>query len=334
MWYPYLRKLLFRFDAEKVHDFALKTIEAAYRLGLTKHISQVQSPRQLMGLTFPNAVGLAAGFDRNGEHIEALAALGFGFIEVGSATPQLQVGKPKPRIFRVTDHQGIINRMGFYNDGVDYLVEQLKRTKYRGILGVNIGKNPETPLDNAIDDYIYCFRRVAPYASYVTINISSPNTVQLRDLQTGDYFRNLLRALIKERDLYSDLQKNYVPLVVKVAPDLTDEDIVSMADVIRTERADAVIATNTSVQRDVIKGSSYENEPGGLSGKPLTAISTEIIKKFYAELKDEVPIIGCGGVMSVQDAKDKIAAGAKLIQLYSGLIYAGPGLIRATAKVL
>lgn len=329
MYYAQLRKLLFRYEPEVAHRYVLQALRVAYKFGIPKLFPEPPAPSlEVMGLTFKNAIGLAAGFDKNGEYIDELAALGFGFIEVGTVTPKPQAGNPPPRIFRIPEQQAIINRLGFNNKGCDYLISQLKKIRYQGVLGINIGKNHDTPLESAVDDYLYCYRRVAPYASYVVINISSPNTVALRDLQHGEKLRKLLKTLKDEQEIILEFQKKYVPLVVKLAPDLSDEELQSTAEIILVEKLDGVIATNTTLKRDGID----LKEEGGISGKPLQALSTIVVQKLHKILQDRIPIIGVGGIMSAKDAEEKFAAGAKLIQLYTGLIYEGPGLIYNIAR--
>lgn len=323
MYYSLLKKLLFQLDPETSHDLTLQALNIAHALKLTKLFSQKNSPCEVMGLQFPNRVGLAAGLDKNGDYIDALAALGFGFIEIGTIVPKPQEGNPKPRLFRLVEQEAIINRMGFNSKGVDYLVQKLQHIKFNGILGINIGKNRDTPNEKALDDYLLCFKRVAAYASYITINISSPNTQGLRDLQHGDALTQLLRALKQEQAA----QKKYVPLVVKISPDLTQQELRDTAEIIVTEKMDGVIATNTTLKRDGVEDSPFAKETGGLSGKPLTVLNTTVIKELREVLQDKIPIIGCGGIFSAQDAQEKFSTGAKLIQVYSGLIYRGPGLI-------
>ncbi len=331
MYYSLIRKLLFRLDPETAHRVTLKALNLAHTLGITSQFRKTYSPREVMGLPFDNIVGLAAGLDKNGDYIEALGALGFGFIEVGTVTPKPQSGNLLPRLFRLREQEAIINRMGFNNKGLDYLVARLKESKYTGVLGVNIGKNRDTPLEQAEDDYLLGFRRVALYASYVTINISSPNTSGLRDLQQGELLRSLLQNLKNEQAIFYDLNKRYVPLVVKIAPDLSKEELQTIAEILLEQKMDGVIATNTTISREGVEDSPFAKETGGLSGKPLTQRSTEIIKQLHAILQDEIPIIGCGGIFSPEDAQEKLAAGAKLIQIYTGLIYQGPGLIKQLA---
>jgi dihydroorotate dehydrogenase len=313
----------------------LKGLNFFHRLNIIKDfVISYSAPFELMGLNFKNPVGLAAGLDKNGDYIGALADLGFGFLEIGTVTRKPQQGNPKPRLFRLTEHKALINRMGFNNKGVEYLVERLKKTKYKGILGINIGKNKDTSVENAADDYLYLYRRVAPFASYVTINISSPNTEGLRSLQHGELLQSLLRSLKKEQALILELEKKYVPLVVKIAPDLVQPELEQIADIFLTEKMDGVIATNTTLNRAGVESSVYAKETGGLSGAPLREQSTEIVRRLHKLLKNRIPIIGCGGIFSAEDAEEKISAGAKLIQLYSGLIYQGPGLVEACAKRL
>ncbi len=327
--YSLIKKILFQMDPETAHAITLKTLRFAHALGVTRFFPTVPSlPCKVMGLHFPNPVGLAAGLDKNGEYIDALATLGFGFIEVGTVTPKPQSGNPKPRLFRLPEQEAIINRLGFNNRGVDYLVERLKRTRFNGILGVNIGKNKNTPLEHALSDYLYGFQRVASYASYVTINISSPNTENLRSLQHGELLQSLLRTLKNAQSL----QKKYVPLVVKIAPDLTENELQNIAEILLAEKIDGVIATNTTLSREGVENLPYANEVGGLSGKPLFSRATKIIQQLYPLLKNKIPIIGCGGILSAQDAQAKFSAGAELIQVYTGLIYRGPGLVKELVR--
>jgi dihydroorotate dehydrogenase len=325
--YSILKKILFCLDPETAHKVSLESLKLLANLGFISP-SKATKPVELMGLKFPNPIGLAAGLDKNGDYIEALAALGFGFIEIGTVTPKPQSGNPKPRLFRLVEEEALINRLGFNNKGLDYVVNRLKKTKYKGILGVNIGKNRDTPIENAQDDYILGFRAVAPFASYVTVNISSPNTAGLRDLQQSDLLSILLKKLKQEQSL----QKKYVPLVVKIAPDLLPDDVKNIADILLHEKIDGVIATNTTVSREGVESSSLAKETGGLSGKPLTHNATQIIKNLALALNNKIPIIGCGGISSAKDGGDKISAGASLVQVYTGLIYQGPKLIQDLIK--
>ncbi len=331
--YYYLKKILFQFDPETAHAVTLKSLQIAHSLGLTQFFPTVSSqPCTLMGLTFPNRIGLAAGLDKNGDYIDALATLGFGFVEVGTVTPKPQEGNPQPRLFRLPEQEAIINRMGFNNKGCDYLAEQLRKIKFNGVIGVNIGKNRDTPIEHALDDYLHGFRVLAPYASYVAINISSPNTESLRALQQAGLLKSLLKGLKAEQMLFAE-RKKYVPLVVKIAPDLTPDDVEDIAEILLAEKVDGVIATNTTVSRDGLENVPHAMESGGLSGKPLSAYSTAIIQQLSVLLKNQIPIIASGGVMNAIDAAEKIAAGASLVQLYSGLIYHGPRLIQACAAL-
>ncbi len=283
-----------------------------------------------MGLTFPNPVGLAAGLDKNGDYVDALEALGFGFVEVGTVTPRAQPGNPKPRLFRIPEAQAIINRMGFNNRGVDHLVERLKKRRSRGILGINIGKNFDTSIENAAGDYIACMRKVYAYASYITLNISSPNTKDLRNLQHPESLGRLLQRLKSEQTELCNRHGKYVPLAVKIAPDLSDAEAFAMAELLLANQIDAVIATNTTVSRDRIKGLRHAGEDGGLSGRPLFEQSTRIVACLSRALKTTIPIIASGGILTPEDALEKKAAGASLVQLYSGLVYKGPDLIAET----
>ena len=287
----------------------------------------VSKPISVMGIDFPNRVGLAAGLDKNGEYIDALANLGFGFIEIGTVTPRPQDGNPQPRLFRLPKAEAIINRMGFNNKGIDYLIEQVKQSSFDGVLGINIGKNFDTAVENAVDDYLICLNKAYPYASYITINISSPNTPGLRTLQYGDELRDLLIALKQEQAVLADRHNKYVPIAIKIAPDLEGHEIKSMADVFLEQKIDCLIATNTTLSREAVKGQEHAEEAGGLSGKPVTQKSTEVIKQFHKHLGDKIPIIGVGGISSTQDAKDKLEAGASLVQIYTGFVYHGADLI-------
>ncbi len=340
MLYPLLRPLLFRMDAETAHEHTLSMLDKAYSLHLTSLAvdAPTRRPVEAMGLTFPNAVGLAAGLDKNGEHIDALAAFGFGFIEIGTITPRPQEGNPKPRLFRVPEHQGIINRMGFNNLGVDVLLDNVRRCRFKGVLGINIGKNAVTPIENAVDDYLICLDKVYAYASYVTVNISSPNTKNLRQLQQGDELARLLSQLKTRQQALADQHGRYVPLAVKIAPDLDDEQIVEIARLLTEHKIDGVIATNTTLSRAEIAGHPLQDEAGGLSGAPVRERATTLIRKLARELDGSLPIIGVGGILAGKDAVEKLQAGASLVQVYSGLIYRGPQLVsectRAVAEEL
>ncbi|MEO8157651.1 MAG: quinone-dependent dihydroorotate dehydrogenase [Betaproteobacteria bacterium] len=336
MLYSLARPLLFQLDPERAHDLALRALDFGNAMGVAGLIagSPPSAPRTVMGLAFPNPVGLAAGLDKNGDHIDALGALGFGFIEIGTVTPRPQPGNPLPRMFRITKAHAIINRMGFNNLGVERLLMNVSRAHYRGILGINIGKNFDTPIELAAQDYLYCLRKVYPVASYITLNISSPNTANLRKLQQAGELDRLLEALAVERHKLSALHGKRVPLAVKIAPDLMPDAIQGMAESFVSHGIDAVIATNTTLARDGVNGLPDADQAGGLSGAPLTIRSTEIVKQLAQTLAGRLPIIGVGGILSEADACLKISAGASLVQLYSGLIYEGPALIGKVARAL
>lgn len=327
--YPLVRPLLFDLDPETAHHVTLKLLKLAELTGLSalNRPRATEKPVTVMGLQFKNPIGLAAGLDKNGDYIDALAALGFGFIEIGTVTPRPQPGNPKPRLFRLPEHNAIINRMGFNNLGIDHLLQQVAHCRYRGILGINIGKNADTPLENAIEDYVIGLRKSYNAASYVTINISSPNTKNLRQLQQGDEIKRLLEALKQEQLKLVAEHGKYTPIAVKIAPDLSAEELSHIADLLLEFSLDAVIATNTTVARDQVQGHKFGNEPGGLSGAPIKKSSTAVVKSLATELKGRIPIIGVGGILSADDAREKIEAGASLIQLYSGMIYKGPQLL-------
>jgi len=329
MIYPFLKHVLFCLQPETAHAVTLKSLRLLEKIKLISFIhSPVLAPKNVMGLHFSSPVGLGAGLDKNGDYIEALAALGFGFIEVGTVTPKAQTGNPQPRLFRLPEQEALINRMGFNNKGVDYLVKQLRKTAFKGILGVNIGKNKDTPIEHALDDYLYGFNRVLPFASYVTINISSPNTEHLRQLQHADLLQNLLQYLKKAQNTFFQTHNKYVPLVVKIAPDLSSEQVIDMANIFLSEKIDGIIATNTTLSREGVENYLLAKELGGLSGKPLFSRSTHILKQFHQILGNTIPIIASGGILSVEDAHEKIKAGASLLQIYTGFIYKGPALIR------
>ena len=336
MLYSLLRPLLFKLDAETAHETTLKLLDKAHQLHLDSVLGQstVRLPVQAMGLTFPNPVGLAAGLDKNGEHIDALAGLGFGFLEIGTVTPRPQAGNPKPRLFRVPEHQGIINRMGFNNQGVDALLDNVRNCRFKGILGINIGKNATTPIEAAVDDYLACLDKVYAYSSYITVNISSPNTKNLRQLQQADELSALLASLKVRQQELADKHGRYVPLAVKIAPDLDDEQIAAIARLLTEHQIDGVIATNTTLSRSEIAGHPLAGEAGGLSGAPVRERSTQLIRKLAKELDGALPIIGVGGIDSGEDAAEKMDAGATLVQLYSGLIYRGPGLVGEVLQAL
>ncbi|WP_300451941.1 quinone-dependent dihydroorotate dehydrogenase [Accumulibacter sp.] len=339
MIYPLLRHLFFSLDAETAHSVGMAGIDFLDAAGVTCLLASPvpRDPRRVMGIDFPNPVGLAAGLDKNGEHVNALAALGFGFIEVGTVTPRPQPGNPKPRLFRIPAQQAIVNRMGFNNDGVDKLLANVvgaQFTRRGGVLGINIGKNFDTPIEKAADDYLVCLDRVYAAASYVTVNISSPNTRNLRDLQNDDALDALLGRLKAAQAGLADRHGKYVPLALKIAPDLEDEQIQAIADLLRRHRMDGVIATNTTVSRVGVEGLPNAEQTGGLSGAPLTARSTAVVRRLAAALAGELPVIGVGGILSGADAAAKIAAGASLVQCYTGFIYRGPQLIAEAAAAI
>lgn len=336
--YALIRPLLFSLAPETAHHLTLTGLRLAERAGLTRllvpAVRDAEQSVRVMGLEFPNRVGLAAGLDKNGECIDGLAALGFGFIEIGTITPRPQPGNPKPRLFRLPRAEAIINRMGFNNQGVARLIEQVRQSRYQGILGINIGKNADTPIERASEDYLACLEQVWPLASYVTINISSPNTRNLRDLQQGDALNHLLSTLKAAQQYLTDQHGKYVPLAVKIAPDLDDDAIRDIAERLRRYRLDGVIATNTTLSRRGVENLRHGTETGGLSGAPLRAAATSVISKLARELHGELPIIGVGGIMNNGDATEKIAAGASLVQLYTGLIYRGPALVSECRSAL
>jgi len=334
--YGLARPFLFCLDAETAHGVGLKGIEAAYRLGLNPLLAS-KTPilkTKAFGVEFPNPVGLAAGLDKNGEYIDALLGLGFGFVEIGTTTPRPQEGNEKPRMFRLPDKQAVINRLGFNNTGVDALVKNVEKAARKGILGINIGKNKDTPNDKAIDDYIYCLERVYTLSDYVTVNISSPNTTGLRDLQTEEYFRRFINELREVQEELSGVNGFKTPMLIKIAPDLTEAALDGMAEVLNAAQVDGVIATNTTIDRMEIKGNKYEYEVGGLSGKPLYGRSTAVLRRLRTRLNDNIPLIGVGGILSGADAAGKVAAGASLVQFYTGLIYRGPELIDESVSAI
>jgi len=337
--YALARPLLFSLDPEEAHNLTLPALRRAAGLGMTRLLRRpLPDPRTVMHITFPNPVGLAAGLDKDGAYIDGLAALGFGFIEVGTVTPRAQPGNAKPRMFRLPQAQAIINRMGFNNGGVDAFVRNVQSSKFycnrEGVLGLNIGKNADTPIERAAEDYLLCLEKVYPYASYVTVNISSPNTKNLRQLQGASELDALLATLKDAQQRLADKHKRYVPIALKIAPDVDTEQIKNIADALLRHRFDGVIATNTTISRDAVKGMPHAEEAGGLSGAPVFAASNKVIRALKTELGDALPIIGVGGILSGADARAKMEAGASLVQLYSGLIYRGPALIRECADAL
>ncbi|MCX7193965.1 MAG: quinone-dependent dihydroorotate dehydrogenase [Proteobacteria bacterium] len=334
--YSLLRQALFQLDPETAHHLTLDSLNVAYSLGLSRLTapSVPADPRTVMGLTFPNPVGLAAGLDKNGDCINGLAALGFGSIEIGTITPLPQPGNPKPRLFRLPEAAGIINRMGFNNEGVDALIANVQRADFKGILGINIGKNAVTPIENAADDYLICLRKVYAHASYITVNISSPNTKNLRQLQDEAALNDLLSQLKTEQQKLADMHGKYVPIALKIAPDMEGEQIEQIARLLMQHRIDGVIATNTTLSREGVENLPHGSEAGGLSGAPVKDKSTYVIRQLAAILQGALPIIGVGGILSGADAVEKVAAGASLVQIYSGLIYKGPTLVAECAAAI
>ena len=336
MLYSIAKPWLFKLNAERAHDFTLKNLKRLERLGLLNLYPQPAKcqPREVMGIQFPNPVGLAAGLDKNGAYIDALAALGFGFIEIGTVTPRSQPGNPKPRMFRIPEAQAVINRFGFNNLGVDALLRNVAAAKYKGVLGINIGKNFDTPNERAVDDYLHCLRKVYAHARYVTVNISSPNTKNLRALQEKEALGQLLQALKQEQQVLAGQHGKYVPIALKIAPDLDETQIADIAALLMQYRFDGVIATNTTLARDAVQGLPHAEEAGGLSGAPVRDRSTAVIKALSGHLAGGLPIIGVGGILNGDDAAQKIEAGASLVQVYSGLVYRGPVLVDEICRKL
>ncbi|HEO9970877.1 TPA: quinone-dependent dihydroorotate dehydrogenase [Enterobacter hormaechei subsp. xiangfangensis] len=330
MYYPFVRKALFQLDPERAHEFTFQQLRRITGTPLAALVRQnvPEKPVQCMGLTFKNPLGLAAGLDKNGECIDALGAMGFGSIEIGTVTPRPQPGNDKPRLFRLVEAEGLINRMGFNNLGVDHLVENVKKAHFDGVLGINIGKNKDTPVEQGKDDYLICMEKFYAYAGYIAVNISSPNTPGLRSLQYGEALDDLLSAIKNKQTALQAIHHKYVPVAVKIAPDLSAEELIQVADSLVRHNIDGVIATNTTLDRSLVQGMKNCDEAGGLSGRPVQLKSTEIIRALSAELKGQLPIIGVGGIDSVIAAREKMAAGASLVQIYSGFIFKGPPLIK------
>lgn len=334
--YTLARELLFKLSPESSHELSIDLIGAAGRLGLSGLLTKQPAalPVTVMGLEFANPVGLAAGLDKNGDAIDGFAQLGFGFVEIGTVTPRPQPGNPKPRLFRLPEAEAIINRMGFNNLGVDHLLARVQAAQYKGVLGINIGKNFDTPVENAVDDYLLCLDKVYQHASYVTVNVSSPNTPGLRSLQFGDSLKQLLEALRQRQEDLAAQHSKRVPLAIKIAPDMSDEETIEVANALVEAGMDAVIATNTTLSRESVQGLEYADEAGGLSGAPVRDKSTHIVKVLAGELKGRLPIIAVGGITEGKHAAEKIAAGASLVQIYSGFIYKGPALIRESVDAI
>ncbi len=334
--YGFIRSLLFRLPPEQAHTVALKSLDLIEKLGMAQRLSPPvpATPVKAMGLTFPNAVGLAAGLDKNADHVDALGALGFGFLEVGTVTPLAQPGNPKPRMFRLPEYQAIINRMGFNNEGLAHLLNRIDQRAYRGILGINVGKNAITPVEQAESDYRKSIAAVYSRADYITVNISSPNTPGLRDLQFGDSLLRLLEAIKDEQNQQHASHGRYVPIAVKIAPDMDDEGIRFVAEALQGTGMDGVIATNTTITRDAVAGHPLAAETGGLSGEPVRKPSLRVIRGLHAELNAAIPIIGVGGIMDGASALEKIEAGATLVQIYTGFIYRGPKIIGEAIRAI
>ncbi|WWO99832.1 MAG: quinone-dependent dihydroorotate dehydrogenase [Candidatus Dasytiphilus stammeri] len=324
MLYNLIRNILFKFDPEWVHEKICKNLK------LIKPFTQeiISKPINCMGINFKNPLGLAAGLDKNGEFIDSLALIGFGYIEIGTVTPKAQLGNKKPRLFRIREAEAFINRMGFNNQGVDKLIENVKKAQFKGILGINISKNQDTPIDRSKEDFLICIKKIYKYASYIAINLSSPNTPNLRILQYGEILEDLLKNIKYEQKLLTEKYNKYIPLIIKISPDISEGELIQIADTLVRYNIDGIIATNTTLDHTLIKGLKYGEEIGGLSGIPLQSRSTQIIRLLTKELRGRIPIIGVGGINSIINAREKIAAGATLLQIYSGLIYKGPCLLK------
>lgn len=334
--YKLARPLLFSLSPETAHDLSLDLLGAAGRLGISRLLGKRHPslPVNVMGIEFPNPVGLAAGLDKNGDAVRGLSDLGFGFVEIGTVTPRPQPGNPRPRIFRLPQAEGVINRMGFNNRGVDYLLERVRNARFDGVLGINIGKNLSTPVEQATDDYLYCLDRVYTSASYITVNISSPNTPGLRSLQYGDSLKELLSTLQQRQEDLTEMHQRRVPIAVKIAPDMTDEEIVQVAEIVVDCGMDGIIATNTTLSREGVEGLQHADEAGGLSGAPVRAQSTHVVRVLAETLQGRLPIIAVGGITEGRHAAEKIEAGASLVQIYSGFLYKGPALIRQSVDAI
>lgn len=334
--YALARPFLFCLEAERAHDLALASIETAYRSGLASLVATKPAPLpvEAFGLRFDNPIGLAAGLDKNGAYVDALAALGFGFIEIGTTTPRAQPGNPKPRMFRLPEHDAVINRLGFNNDGVDTLLRNVECAKFGGVLGINIGKNKDTPNERAIDDYLYCLERVFTRASYVTVNISSPNTPGLRELQHAESLRRLVGTLAEAGQRLAAQHGKRTPLLLKIAPDLDETQLDDVAGIVLASGIDGVICTNTTIDRADVSTHRHGGEAGGLSGRPLFAKSTHVLRAMAERAGDKLPLIGVGGILDGADAAAKIDAGAHLVQFYTGMVYRGPGLIRDSVEAI
>lgn len=335
MLYQTVRPLLFALDAECAHELTLWSLKKLHQVGLFHNTQPLtKQPIECFGLRFANPLGLAAGLDKNAECIPAWNAMGFGFVEVGTVTPRPQIGNPKPRLFRLPENAAIINRMGFNNKGVDYLVSQIQQVQSGCPLGINIGKNKDTELKDAWQDYVHCYQKVFQYADYVTVNISSPNTPDLRQLQKGEWLKSILQPLKQAQQQLSEKHHKHVPILVKIAPDLEKEELLALVDELIALNIEGLIATNTTIDRPSDLKGKYVSESGGLSGEPLFVRSTEMIRTIYQAVGERLPIVAVGGIMTPEQAKAKLAAGAKLIQIYSGLIYQGPNLVKTIINSL
>jgi dihydroorotate dehydrogenase len=334
--YALARPFLFCLEAERAHDLALASIEAAWRTGMGGLLAARPPPLpvEAFGLRFPNPVGLAAGLDKNGAHVDALAALGFGFIEVGTTTPRPQPGNPKPRMFRLPAQGAVINRLGFNNAGVEALARNIERARFAGVLGVNIGRNRDTPNERATEDYLACLERVYARASYVTVNISSPNTQGLRDLQEEETLRRFVGTLREAQERLGARHGRRTPMLLKIAPDLSEAQLDAIAGVVAASGIDGLVCTNTTVDRSEVAGAPHADEAGGLSGRPLFARSTAVLRGLSARLGGRVPLVGVGGIASGADAAAKVQAGATLVQFYTGLVYRGPALVGECIEAL
>ena len=334
--YALARSFLFCIDAERAHDLGLVSMEAAYRTGLNPLLAlrPTPLPTRVFGIEFPNPVGLAAGLDKNGAHIDALAALGFGFIEVGTTTPRAQPGNPKPRMWRLPEHEAVINRLGFNNGGVDALVRNVEKSRFSGVLGINIGKNKDTPNEHAVDDYLACLERVYARASYVTVNISSPNTQGLRDLKELKNLERFIGTLREAQERLGAKHGARKPMLLKIAPDLIESELDDIASVALGQQIDGLICTNTTIDRDTVRGARHAEESGGLSGKPLFDKATAVLRGMAKRLGNKVPLVGVGGILSGADASEKIACGASLVQFYTGMVYKGPALIAESVEAI
>ena len=334
--YALAKPLLFSLDAERAHDAGLHALDLAYRSGLHPLLAQRPAPlpTRAFGLEFPNPVGLAAGLDKNGEHVDALLALGFGFVEIGTVTPRPQPGNPKPRMFRLPRHRAVINRLGFNNQGIDAVLANLGRARHQGIVGINLGRNRDTPNERAAEDFVYCMERAFPVADYLVVNISSPNTEGLRALQAIEPLTRLLSTLRETQERLAGQHARRTPMLLKIAPDLGDAQIDAMASVFAGAGIDGVIATNTTLDRSMIEGDRHAGEAGGLSGAPLYVRSTNVLRRLRSRLDPAIPIIGVGGILSGADAAGKLAAGATLVQFYTGMIYRGPALIAEAVEAI